>query len=405
MGSLQPTFNIRKPEWRGSTSSSDMNDNFEEVIYDLNTIFSEASNLVVELNELESRLRYECVGLNQRMMAVSGLISAYEVSTSGYKMLHEDFYLSTNVVYPSTLALEEKCVADTQFGVVTLPVVNSFSKLYTTNLSTGDVYQAADLSVVVNEGASEGGNVSITPGTPLYACDGKGSTYWERKVQFNRDYYKNEISCTMDITLPSTSNPYVNKFFIRPHPDGLVDVTEVKYDTLTTLDNRLPEFPTAVEGERDLRNKMYSFNNIQPTKIKLTFKQRNWEIENNYKTFVYGAQEIGIEKVEYKSSGKVGVRFTLPNYETKLFHHITSLRTIPDYDDDIYKVSIYASESAFNADSPAWTSSSTGLTTTDPLDVLLYNTKHIWIMIELTQETNTSHSPLFESVTITYTTA
>ena len=151
MGSLQPTFSPNEPTWRGSTSSSEMNENFEQILYDLNTVFSEAANLVVELSELESEMRYECVALNQRMMAVSGLISAYEIESSGYKMFHEDFYLATNSTYPLTLPEEEKCVVDTRFGVVTLPVNNSFSKLYTTNLSTGDVVTAADLIVVVED--------------------------------------------------------------------------------------------------------------------------------------------------------------------------------------------------------------------------------------------------------------
>ncbi len=402
MGSLQPTFTPRKPTWRGSTSSSEMNDNFEEVVYDLNTVFSEAANLVVELSELESRMRYECVALNQRMMAVSGLISAYEIATSGYKMFHEDFYLSTNITYPTSLPEEEQCVVDTQFGVVTLPVNNSFSKLYTTNINTGDAVQAADLTTDVNA-LDEVDYIELTEGTPLYACDGDGSTYWERKVQFSRDYTKDYTSCRMVITLPSTSNPYVNKVFIKPHPEGTTDVTTITYDTLTSLDNVLPTFPA--QGERNITNKVYSFNNIQPVKVKVDFKQRNWELENNYKTYVYGAKEIGIEKIEYKSNGKVGIRFTLPDYETKLFRYITSLRTVPEYDDSIYKISLYARESDFNSDSPIWTSASTALTTSSPLDVILYATKQIWVLVELNQEANDSSSPLFESATITYTTA
>ena len=402
MGSLQPTFSPRKPTWRGSTSSSEMNDNFEEVIYDLNTIFSEAADLVVELSELESRIRYECVALNQRMMAVSGLISAYEIASSGYKMFHEDFYLGTNITYPTSLPEEEQCVIDTQFGVVTLPVNNSFSKLYTTNINTGDAVTAADLITEI-EALDEVDYVERTEGTPLYACDGKGSTYWERKVQFNRDFIKEYTACRMVITLPSTSNPYVNKVYIKPHPEGTTDVTVVTYDTLTSLDNVLPTFP--VQGERNIKNKVYSFDNIQPIKMKIHFKQRNWELENNYKTFVYGAKEIGIEKIEYKSSGKIGIRFTLPNYETKLFRYITSLRTVPEYDNSIYKISLYARESDFNSDAPVWTSDSSALTTSSSLDVSLYATKQIWVLLELTRETNNSSSPLFESATITYTTA
>ena len=402
MCALLPTFQPIKPTWRGSTSSEVMNENFESILYDLNSVFSEASNLVVELSELESRIRYECVALNQRMMAVSGLISAYEIVSSGYKMFHEDFYLATNITYPTSLPEEEKCVVDTQFGVVTLPVNNSFSKLYTTNLNTGDVIQAADLKVSVDP-VNEDGYTKITTGTPLYACDGDGSTYWERKVQFNRDYTKNNTTCKMTITLPSTSNPYVNKVFIKPHPEGTTDVNSITYDTVTSQDNVLPTFPTV--GERNIKNKIYSFNNIQPVKIKVNFRQRNWELENNYKTYVTGAKEIGIEKVEYKSGGKVGIRFTLPNYETKLFYYITSLRTVPEYDDSTYKISLYARESDFNSDAPVWTSASTTPTTSSPLDISLYTTKQVWVLLELTQETSNSSSPLFESVTITYTTA
>ena len=400
--SLQPTFVPRKPQWRGNTSSEDMNENFEEIVYDLNTIFSEASSLVVDLNELESKVRHELEALSSRVYAVSGLIEAYDISSSGYKMLHEDFYLTGNTSYPNNLANEDKCVVNNELGVVTLPVNNSFSKVYTISLSDGTVYQAGDLSVDVTP-IDEDGSVRVEELSPLRAFDGKDDKIWERKVKLNRDYIKDSVSCRMSVNLPSMSNPYVNKIFIKPYPEGTVDITSFNYDTLTSQDNVLPTFSTS--GENNIASKMYSFDKIQPSKLKIDFRQRNSSMEDDYKTFVYGAKEIGIENVEYKSSGKIAVRFNLPYYETKLFSNITSLRTNPEYDNIIYKLYLYTSEADFNADVSVWTSSNSPITLTAPLDVALYTTSSIWVMLEMTQETSSSASPLFNSITITYTTA
>jgi len=398
---MPPTFTPIKSTWRGNTSSADMNTNFEQILYDLNTAFADISSLVVDLNNIESRIRHDTGAISSRLYAVSGLVSAYDRAASGYKMFHEDFYLTKDTTYPEDLPDGEKCVVDTQFGIVTLPVSNSFSKVYTIGISDGKIYRMPDLSVDVTP-SDEDGNVKVEELSVLNAFDGTDESVWERKVRFNRDHVKDSISCELELTLPSMSNPYVNKVFFKPYPDGTIDVTDVEYDTLTSQDNILPTFP--VDGENNIRSKMYSFNNIQPTKMRFYLRQRNNELEEDYKTFVYGAQEIGIEKVEYKPSGKIGVKFTLPSYETGLLSKITSLRTDPGYDNIKYKAYLYISQDDFDSDTPVWTSSNSPITVDSQLEITTYATDSIWVMIEIAQETGDSSSPLFDSITLTYTT-
>jgi len=401
MGSLQPTFTVRKPTWRGSTSSEDMNNNFSEILYDLNVAFNEVSSLSVKLNEMESVLRHQVDALSVRTYAVSGIMTSYQQTASGTKMLHESFDISDRIEFPTSVATEDRCVVETEFGVCTLPVINSFSKVYTTNLSDSKPYQAPDLVTNIVS-TDEAGYIELSNTSALRSVDGKDDETWERKLKYLRDSDRSSIECELEIELPSTNNPYVNRVFIRPYPEGTVDVTDFEYNTSTSQGVTLPTFPA--DGKNNIRSTMWSFNDIEPTKFTVTLRQRNNAIEDNYRMFVYGAREIGIEKVEYKSTGKVGIKFKLPSYETKLFQHITLLETDPAYDDSIYKVYLYASESDFNSNNPAWTSSNSVLSTVNPLDITLYATDTIWVMIELTQETGTSHSPLLESVTLTYTT-
>jgi hypothetical protein len=400
---LIPTFTTgRLPGWRGNTSSEDMNENFSEIMYDLNTIFSEATNIVVDLNDLESRIRHEIEALNARVYSVSGIITSFEASSSGYKIFHEDFYIPDHVMYPAGLTDESKCVVDNEFGLVSLPINNSFSKVYTINIVDGKTTVAADLAVGV-VGTDETGAVKIEGTDSSIAFDGQDSTVWERKVRFNRDSTKSSVSCLMTVTLPSMNNPYVNKIHIKPYPEGTEDITNITYDTTVSQDIVLPSFPT--DGENNIPTKMYSFNNIQPTKLKIYFRQRSSRIEDDYKTFTYGAREIGIEKVEYVASGKIGVVFSLPSYESGLLNTITSLTTDPVYDNITYKVSLYTSSAEFDANLPIWTSSNSPITTTNPLDVAVYGLTKIWVMIELIQTSGDTKSPLLKSVTLTYTTA
>jgi len=164
----------------------------------------------------------------------------------------------------------------------------------------------------------------------------------------------------------------------------------------------LPSFP--VDGENAVRSKMYSFNNIQPTKFKVYFRQRNNKMEDDYKTFVYGAKEFGVEKVEYRPTGKLGIKFRLPSYETTLLSKINSLRTDPDYDNIAYKVSVYTGEAEFNADLPIWTSNNAPITSTNVLDVSSYGIDTIWVMVQLIQASGNTDTPLLKSITLTYTT-
>lgn len=401
MSSLLPTFSPKLPEWRGSTSSEDMNSNFEQILYDLNTIFSEASNIVIDLNELESRIRHEVEAVSARMYAVSGMLTTHDASASGYKMFYGDFYVPENITYPSNTLDEDKCVVNSEFGNMTLPINNSFSKVYTINITDGETVVAPDISVVVDS-VDETGNVKIEETSSIRAFDGQDDTVWERKVRYNRDSTKTSSSCKMTVTLPSMSNPYVNKIHIKPYPEGIEDIQMITYDTTVSQDNILPSFP--VDGENSSRAMMYCFNNIQPTKLKLYFRQRTSKIEDDYKTFVYGAREIGVEKVEYKPSGKLGLEFTIPSWETGLLSKITSLSTDPSYDDITYKVSIYPSRAEFDSDLPIWTSANAIITPNTPLDISMYGIDTIWVMIQLTQATGDTRSPLFRSVTMTYTT-
>ena len=400
--SLIPSFVSPKlPQWRGNTSSADLNENFSEIMYDLNTLFSEATNIVMELNDLESRIRHEVEALSERVFSVSGMITAYENSVPGCKIFFEDFFVPQNVTYPQGLTDESKCVVDNEFGVVTLPVNNSFSKVYTINITDGKTTVAPDLVVDVTP-LDETENVKIEGPTPDKAFDGNDNTVWERKVRFNRDSTKNSVTALMTITLPSMNNPYVNKIHVKPYPEGTEDVQMISYDTTSTQDNILPSFPAA--GENNIPRRMYSFNNIQPTKLKVYFRQRNGKMEDDYKTFVYGAKEIGIEKVEYRPSGKLGLTFDLPETEAGLLYQITSLRTDPIYDNIQYKVNLYSSQAEFDANLPIWTSSNSAITETNPLDIAVYGLSSLWIMVELTQLTGDTKTPILKSLTMTYTT-
>ena len=399
---LLPSFTQPKtPEWRGNTSSEDMNDNFSAILYDLNSIFAEASQIVTNLNELESRIRHEAEALSTRIYAVSGLITSYEQSASGYKMFYQDFYLPEDVVYPEGMVDQDKCVVNDEFGVVTLPVNSSFSRVYTINVNSGEVITAPDLSVEITP-LDEEGSVKVEGTSATRAFDGSDNTVWERKVRFNRDSMKNRVRCLLTVTLPSMSNPYVNRVHIKPYPEGSEDITAITYDTAVSQDIVLPSFPAG--GERNITSKLYSFNNIIPTKMKFYLQQRLSRQEDDYKTFVYGAKELGIEKVEYRSSGKIGLKFKLPEYDNGLINQLTSLATYPAYDNMTYKVNLYSSKDEFDADIPIWTSSNSPITKTNPFDMSIYGTDTLWVMIQINQTLGDTKSPLLKTVTVTYNT-
>ena len=398
---LNSTFSPEKPSFRGNSSSEDTNKNYEEILYDLNTIFAEATSIVVQLNEIESKLRHEMDSIHSRVYAVSGYIIEQQQQGDGAKMFFDNFFLMDNVVYPENVNIDDRCVVESEFGTVTLPVVQSVSKIYTTNMSNGVAYPYPDIGVSVVP-LDEGGNIGVVQNDVNKAFDGSLLTTWERRVKFDRDYSKSSVSCQMEVTLPSMNNPDVNSVFIHPYPEGTVDVTSITYDTASTQDNLLDNFP--VLGEYSARSRMYTFNNIQPTSFKVNFRQANAMVEDNANVFVYGLQEFGVERIEYKSSGKMGVKFDLPAWETGTISEITLVKTNPDYDNDSIKLSIYGSEDDFNNNIPAWTSSSFSISGGTNLNMQAYGSYSIWVMIELNQSDGDSRTPSLKDITITYTT-
>ena len=399
--SLVPTFQPTLPQWRGSTSSEDMNTNFNQILYDLNNLFSEAAALVLDINTLSSRVQGEINALDARLYAVSGVISSYEASASGNKIFYQDFYLNDNIVYPSNLPAQNHCVVDNAYGVVYLPTNNTFSQVYSINMTNGQVQVSPDL-VAAAGSINETGSLNVNDSGPIYAFDGDDETVWERDVQYNRDYAVGSVSCVLNVTMPSMSNPYVNRVGIRPFPEGTVNISLITYDTLVTQGNILPGFPAG--GMTSVSPTFFSCNNIQPTAFHVYLDQPNWRLKDGYKTFTYGLKEMAIENTTYKSTGRVGVKLVLPSYETGLFAIITSLSTTPSYDNIQYKLRVYASSAEFEADIPIWTSASSPITPQNPLDVDIYSTNTIWVVVELDQPQNNAGSPVLNSLTMTYRT-
>ena len=397
---LVPTFQPILPQWRGDTSSADMNTNFNQILYDLNTLFTECSALVLDINTLNNTVSNELDALNARLYAVSGVITSYEASASGYLIFYEDFYLNNNVVYPENLAAQNQCIVDNTYGVVYLPTNNTFSQVYDINITNGQILVAPDLAAT-SAPVNETGSLSVTGTSELLAFDGSDTTVWERDVQYNRDYTQTDVQVTLNVTMPSLSNPYVNRVGIRPYPEGTVDIINITYDTLITQDNTLPNFPAG--GLLAAAPTFFDCNNIQPISFAVTLQQRNWNLVDGYTTFTYGLRQMDIENTTYSTTGSVGFHFTVPSYQAGNLETITSLSSFPNYDNIQYQLSLYVSLAEFNANIPVWTSASSPITSANPLNIQIYNTNQVWVLVTLNEQPNDAGSPVLESLTLTYT--
>jgi len=74
------------------------------------------------------------------------------------------------------------------------------------------------------------------------------------------------------------------------------------------------------------------------------------------------------------------------------------------YDNVKYKVYLYQDLASFDADIPVWLSSDSAITTSSPLDISIYATDVVYILVEIIQESGSSTTPILDSVTFTYTT-
>lgn len=219
-----------------------------------------------------------------------------------------DFHDASGVFFIEDSDQAKRAAVSTEYGHATIPMNAVESRTYALRLIAQGTIASASLSVITSgvfdklegDGPTDyeyDGTVEETD--PKNCANGNNGKYWRRRVIFPLESDVSEVECEVTIRVPDSANLYANVVYIHPYPMGSVDITGV-WASPDLTDSYAP-IDTFEEVEGAMKKRWF-IPQQKIGKLKVRFRQRNWFEENGKKVFEYGAQEIGIQLVEWDKS-------------------------------------------------------------------------------------------------------
>ena len=184
---------------------------------------------------------------------------------------------------------------DPQYGIVTLPHLNSIS-LFRAKTAAGEppVVLNADVEVSVSSDqtpAKKGHN------STEYIYDGRKDRQWVGYAKFPLDSNVTEVTWDITIQVPETAEKYANVLKLSALPQGHCDLTAVQYSAsgATPSTDLISDFETITEFD----DKQFVFEDTQLASIKISLRSRRWVEENGDKTFYVGIGDLDLQLVQY----------------------------------------------------------------------------------------------------------
>lgn len=216
-----------------------------------------------------------------------------------------DFHDASSVFWLDGSEASKRASVNTQYGQVTVPSNAVESRTYSLRLLSGGVVTPSSVKVTTSgvfdklegEGVTDYEYSNTVEETdPKNAVNGNNDQYWRRRVICDLESDVSEVEVEITIQIPDSANLYANTVYIHPFPVGGVDVVGVWVspdlsDSFTPIDGF-----EEVRGARKLR---WFIPQQKIAKLKVRLRQRNWFEENGRKVFEYGAQEIGVQLVDW----------------------------------------------------------------------------------------------------------
>lgn len=395
---------------RGPAPSDQFNDMLASLLYDLTNVGTQGN--VNELGILNvSKLLFqefmnsrnlaeeyaESVRIQSKLKAILGETIYNFISFRS--MRGPEWYISFDNIPAARQARVEPI-----YGQVLLPYNDVVQRMFSLNPETGEPIIPSTLNYTVS-GEDNGGVVE--EGTVKKAFNGSNRDYWIRKVSFPESSDVSSVAVTLTVTLPDTYVDRSNMLTLHAFPMGQLEVEELKYST----DSSDPSID--IPGFTPLRGASFArwhFADLAITRIKITLRQRNFIEENGQKVFYLGAQEIGLQLVDFdKTVGEIqpsnnnGVVAVLEAPEGYKFDLLTRLFSAPEYStilsDAGIMIKIYSDSALTNL---VWSSYDDPRLEDSPVDVSGLGVSKLYMLVNLSFITGTGVSPLLNDILIGY---
>lgn len=297
---------------------------FDQVVDDFVSVAEDSADLHSSVLNQALASQAEDRELRQRIAQLESDIESLRVRDAEDSLdlvYNVSMFDSTRHDFLSTSLAANRPAINTLYGEATVPINAADSRLFQQAVNTGSVIPIEDLSVTVTGtfDAGDGNGVTNheTGGTvyddsSLNAFNGNNTSRWIRKVSYPLYSDVTEVMCEVTVDVPAGSGAESNVVYVHPAPAGDVDILGVY--VASDLSGSFTLVPGFAEknGAGPTR---YIFPVRYVQRVKVRFRQRNWIEEDGKKVFRYGAQEIGLQLLEwdktYSSSDPLNENHTL----------------------------------------------------------------------------------------------
>lgn len=403
------SFVKRQLRARGPMESAVVNDSLDAIHADIVQLGDLLNRLVVGVELRERTLLREILTLRDRVGELETLDAVrqfFDAETGGTLEFVSDFR-DLSPIRTDTFNRERRLRVDPLYGQVTVPFNQYRSRFHVIDVRTGALFVPQTLVATASEVDEAGG--TVTPGTPKNAFNGQNESYWQREVAFDLAEDIDEVSMRLDVDVPVQFAQKTNVLSIHPYPLGQVDVVNIQYSVDASDPSlMLPGFPTG--GIRNAKYLRFFFAPIDITKLRITFRSRNWVEREGQKVFSYGAQEIDLALVEFDKTDEVTIKdnnVMVIRIEAPTgfqFRKITNF-----FSDPAYEVSgsptgifyeLYADVDLTNL---RWASLTDPDPQATPIDLASLAISTVYLLVGLKYQTSLQNTPVLERTGLAFT--
>lgn len=298
---------ISIPE-RGKISSSNLNEFFANLIYDLAQIAEKINARETSEKTLAKNLRDELISIRGEVEELTQCNeNRIRVLTENNEYLDAvlSMYDLSQLTFLTGATAAVRASVAPLYGQATVPMNGIQQKFISLDFRTSEVVAPTNLTVSVTGTFDKlDGNGSldyehggtITVGDTSLAFNGVNTDKWVRQVSFGLESDVDDVECVMIVRVPSQTNPQSNTLILHPHPWGEVDIVDVAIAAdLSSTFTTLPGFTTQ-NGAKYIR---LFFPTQTVAQVKIRFRQRNWRPMNGRRVFRYGLEELGLQLIDW----------------------------------------------------------------------------------------------------------
>lgn len=407
----------RHAQWRGPTTSDDVNARVEENYKDLVLLYNKLGLSDEDVRRAFQRLLKDQFAMVKALEDQESRIKTLEAGVN--KLTFGGATQIDNARFDGTpfeVATVNRLTHDDQHGVFTLPLVesSSLSKVKFTNTDGTTIVPSSFEALVVGDTASADSSGAIIDTSDLYhSVLTETGKVWQRNVIVDAPH-ANGASLSLYVRLPTDLSVVenTNNIIVHPFPSMGCDVMGVEYSTkgdivLNDTDDYTPinylDFhqgntaavgwtpPGAWAGDEIVNSgpKAFYFDPKPVTGLKIKLRQRHYFKEGNKFIYSYGLSRLDARYEKFLETGKAIIRF-----DAKVGETISSLSGV---NPQVFNISEGEAASTYSYRVIWETALNSGTYTLTPVPL----STRVWVEVTL-NKTLGKGSPALSGLTISY---